>query len=244
MAKQSGEQESLKKKAAEFALSYVQDGMTLGLGSGSTMVLFITLLGERIRSGELNGIRGVPTSEKTARYAHQAGIPLTSISDLVRKQGNREMGRLLDLAVDGADEVDPELNLIKGLGRALLREKIVEIHTNQLIIIVDDSKLVKRLGTKGSLPVEIVSFEAEAHIEWLNTLGCQARLWLEQDGTVVRSDNGNQLVLCSFPDGIVDPREMAIKMNAHPGIIEHGLFIDMAKTVIIAGADGIRCLER
>jgi ribose 5-phosphate isomerase A len=154
------------------------------------------------------------------------------------------METLLDLAVDGADEVDPELNLIKGLGRALLREKIVEIHTDRLIIIVDDSKLVSRLGTKGPLPVEIVSFEADAHIEWLNTLGCWAELWLEQDGSVVRSDNGNQLALCTFPDGISDPREIGVRMKSHPGIIEHGLFLDMAKTVIVAGANGIRCLER
>ncbi|MBN1316374.1 MAG: ribose-5-phosphate isomerase RpiA [Anaerolineales bacterium] len=244
MKKKTDNKENLKFKAAEYALSCVENGMTLGLGSGSTTTIFISLLGERIQAGELIGIRGVPTSEKTARHARQVGIPLTSISDLVRENGMERMDTLLDLAVDGADEVDPELNLIKGLGRALLREKIVEIHTDRLIVIVDDSKLVRRLGTKGPLPVEIVSFEADAHIEWINTLGCYAELWKEQDGTVVRSDNGNPLVLCTFPDGIVDPWELATKLKSRPGIVEHGLFLDMARLVIVSDSTGIRCLER
>ena len=150
----------------------------------------------------------------------------------------------MDLAVDGADEVDARLDMIKGLGRALLREKIVEVHARRLVIIVDESKLVPRLGTRGPLPVEILPFEAPAHIRWLNGLGCRAELWLEDDGLPVRTDNGNYLARLWFPRGIRHPRALARKLAARPGIIEHGLFLDMADTVIVATESGIKLLER
>lgn len=241
---QNYDQDYLKRQAAEYALSFVVNGMTLGLGSGSTTTFFIQILGERIQKGQLAGIRAVPTSEKTAGLARQLGIPLTCISELLEEKGIEYEGSLLDMAVDGADEVDPDLNLIKGLGRALLREKIVEMHTNRLVIIVDESKLVKRLGSKGPLPVEIVPFEAGAHVKWLNSLGCRAEFWLEKDGTPVLSDNGNNLALCTFHDGIQDPWETATCLKKRTGIIEHGLFLDMAQTIIVSGPSGIRCLER
>jgi len=225
---------SLKHQSAAQALTYVRSGMTLGLGSGSTTAIFVDLLGERLARGELRDIRGVPTSEKTAAQARALGIPLTTLTEHPR----------LDLAVDGADEVDPALDLIKGLGRAALREKIVEIHAERFIVIVDESKLVPRLGTRGPLPVEIVTFEAGAHIRWLNTLGCRAEQWFEDDGSPVVTDNGNYLVRCWFEGEISSPQELARTLDARPGIAGHGLFLGMADEVIVAGEKGVRVLKR
>ncbi|RME84824.1 MAG: ribose-5-phosphate isomerase RpiA [Caldilineae bacterium] len=223
----------LKKQAALKALTFVEDDMLLGLGTGSTTAFFIDALGAALREGRLQGIRGVPTSEATAARARELGIPLVSLSQV----------EYLDLAVDGADEVDPQWNLIKGLGRALLREKIVEIHARRFLVIVDDSKLVQRLG-RGPLPVEIVPFEAEATVRWLNTLDCQADFWYEEDGSRVVTDNGNYLALCRFPEGIADAYALARALADRPGVVEHGLFLDMATGVISAGRDGVRVLER
>ena len=224
---------NLKQQAASRALAYVRSGMILGLGTGSTTAFFLEMLGERLQRGELQGIAGVPTSERTAARARAVGIPLTTLADHPR----------LDLAVDGADEVDPALNLIKGLGRALLREKIVEIHADCFLVVGDESKLVSRLG-HGPLPVEIVPFGAEAHVRWLNTLGCRAELWREADDSPVVTDNGNYLARCWFPAGIADPYALARLLAGRPGIVEHGLFLDMASAVIVAGSEGIRVLER
>lgn len=224
----------LKQKAAKKALEFVESGMVLGLGTGSTTRLFIDMLGEKIQSGELVDIAGVPTSEFTANQARKLNIPLTALSN----------NSQLDLAVDGADEVDPELNLIKGLGRALLREKIIEVHADRFIVIVDESKLVPMLGSKVPLPVEILPFEVEAHVNWLNTLGCRSELWLEEDGSRVVTDNGNNLARCFFESGIADPYELARLLSFRPGVIEHGLFLDMASQVIVATENGISVLER
>jgi ribose 5-phosphate isomerase A len=225
----------LKQEAARRALDFVQDGMCLGLGSGSTSACFIDLLGERWQKGELRHIRGVPTSQATAERAHRWGIPLATLAELEH----------LDLVVDGADEVDPDLNLIKGLGKALLREKIIEVHTSQLTIIVDESKLSQRLGSHVPLPVEIVRFEAQAHVRWLNSLGCRAEQWFEHGQPVV-TDNDNFLALCHFEEigGIPDVKQLAQELQTRPGIVEHGLFLGMARRVIVAGEWGIRLLER
>lgn len=224
---------NLKQQAASRALAYVRSGMILGLGTGSTTTYFVEMLGERLQRGELRDIAGLPTSERTAARARAVGIPLTTLADHPR----------LDLAVDGADEVDPALNLIKGLGRALVREKIVEIHADCFLVVGDESKLVSRLGY-GPLPVEIVPFGAEAHVRWLNTLGCRAELWREADDSPVVTDNGNYLARCWFPAGIADPYALARLLADRPGIVEHGLFLDMASAVIVAGSEGIRVLER
>jgi ribose 5-phosphate isomerase A len=226
---------NLKLEAARRALDFIQDGMCLGLGSGSTSAYFLDLLGERWQKGDLPHIRGVPTSQATADRARHWGIPLTTLAAI----------DYLDLAVDGADEVDPDLNLIKGLGKALLREKIIEIHARQLIVIVDESKLVQRLGSRGPLPVEIVRFEVQSHIRWLNSLGCCAEQWFE-DGKPVVTDNDNFLALCHFEDdgGIPDVIHLARELDARPGIVEHGLFLGMAQQVIVAGEKGVHLLER
>lgn len=225
---------NLKKQAALHALNYVQSGMTMGLGTGSTTSLFIEMLGESLQQGTLQDIQAVPTSEKTADLARTLNIPLTTL----------EKEPQLDLAVDGADDVDPHLNLIKGLGRALLREKIVEIHAQRFIVIVDESKLVARLGDRSPLPVEIIPFQSPATIRWLNTLGCRAEQWFEADGTPIITDNGFFLVRCWFADGIPDPYYLARALADRPGVVEHGLFLDMASLVIVAGSDGIQTLER
>jgi ribose 5-phosphate isomerase A len=224
---------NLKQLAASRALEFVQSGMVLGLGTGSTTAYFVDMLGERLRSGELWDIRGVPTSLWTEQRARALGIPLLSLADHPQ----------LDLAVDGADEVDPAFNLIKGLGRALLREKIVEIHARRFVVIVDESKLVPRLG-RGPLPVEIVQFEAPVNIRWLNSLGCRAEQWYEDDGSPVVTDNGNFLVRCWFEGGIPDAYALARALADRPGIVEHGLFLDMADEVIVAGTDGIYVREK
>ena len=225
---------NLKQGAAKIALGYVRSGMMIGLGTGSTTRYFIDMLGEEIQKGSLSGIQAVPTSDATAEQARLLGIPLTTLSE----------NSQLDLAVDGADEVDPKLNLIKGLGGALLREKVVEIHARRFIVVVDESKIVPRLGVHGPLPVEIIPFEAHAHVAWLNTLECQAKLLLEEDGSPVGTDNGNYLAYCWFSDGIPDPYMLARTLADRPGIVEHGLFLGMADTVVVAEVDGIKILER
>lgn len=225
---------NLKEQAARHALTYVQDGMALGLGTGSTSAVFLDMLGEQVRAGVMGNIVGVPTSEETAARARKLGIPLSTLADHPR----------LDLAVDGADEVDLQLNLIKGLGRALLREKIVEIHADRFVVMVDESKVVSRLGTHVPLPVEIFPFEAEAHLRWLNTLGSRTELHYEEDGSPMVTDNGNYLVNVWFDEGIKDPHHLARTLADRPGIAEHGLFLDMATDVIVAGSDGVRVLER
>lgn len=228
-----------KQLAANHAMTYVHNGMVLGLGTGTTTIHWIKMLGEKMRSRELTEIVGVPTSEGIAQLARAEGIPLVPMADLSPNQALPE----LDLAVDGADEIDPNLNLVKGLGRALLREKIVEIHAQVFIVIADETKLVPHLG-QGPLPVEIVRYEYGAQVRWLNSLGCQAELWLEQNGEPVVTDNGNYLVRCWFEAGIPGPYELAQVLEERPGIVEHGLFLDMADLAIVAGEDGIQIKER
>jgi ribose 5-phosphate isomerase A len=224
----------LKLQAASHALAYVHSGMVLGLGSGTTAGLFVDLLGERLRSGALRDIVGVPTSEATAARARRHGIPLTTLDEHCR----------LDLAVDGADEVDPDLNLIKGLGRALVREKIVVACADRFVVLVDEAKLVERLGTRCPLPIEIVPFAAIVQVAWLNSISGRAELWAEAGGSPVVTDNGNYLVRCWFPGGIADPYALARTLADRPGIVDHGLFLDLATTIVVAGAGGVRVLNR
>ncbi len=224
---------NLKEEAARRALEYVKSGMLLGLGSGSTAAIFVDMLGVMVSAGDLTDIQGIPTSEATAERAREWGIPLTSLAENPN----------LDLAVDGADEVDPNLNLIKGLGRAALREKIVESHAKKFVVIVDESKVVEKLG-RGPLPVEITQFEFETHIRWLGSLSSKAELWLEEDSSPIITDNGNYLVRCWFDNGIEDAYELSSTLSTHPGIVGHGLFLDMADTIIVAGVDGVRIIER
>lgn len=226
--------EDLKRKVASEALKYVRSKTTLGLGSGSTAAEFVKLLGAALKSGELENIVGVPTSEGTAKIAGEFGVPLKTLDEVEK----------IDLAVDGADEVDLNLNMIKGLGRALLREKITEIHAEKFIVIVDDSKIVSKLGEKCPLPVEIVPFAYMSTVKWMNTLpGCRAELWLEDDGKAAITDNGNYLVKCYFDAGIENAAKLAGELKSRPGVVEHGLFLGMATMVIVASEEGIKVIE-
>ncbi len=221
---------NLKEMAAREAVKSIHDGMVVGLGSGSTASIAIRLIGEMVGSGMR--IVGVPTSRESEDLARSVGIPLGELKD----------HPVVDLTIDGADEVDPELNLVKGLGGALVREKIVAAATTAEVIVVDDSKLVEFICQKAPLPVEIVRFGHEATLRKLSALGCRPTIRM-RDGAPFVSDNGNYIADCKF-DRIDDPAEMERAVKMIPGVVENGLFVGIARRVIVASADGIRTMER
>lgn len=225
--------EQQKQQAAEQALSYVRDGMVLGLGSGSTATYMLIGLGERLRDGRLRDISGAPTSEETAALARKQGIPLVTLDQQPQ----------LDLALDGADEVDPDLNLIKGLGGALLREKIVASCASQFVVFADDRKQVPVLGTRSPLPVEIVPFAQTPVTRRLAALGCEPVVRRRADGSTLITDEGNLILDCHF-DTIPDPHALDAAIHTIPGVVEHGLFLGMATLVLLAGANGVTTLRR
>ena len=204
--------------------------MRLGLGTGSTVAWFLRHLGARLASGELAGVVGVPTSIRTEKAARRLGIPLGTLSELAP----------LDLTVDGADEVDPQLNLIKGLGGALLREKMVAQASDRFVVVADDTKVVNRLGERAHLPVEVVPFEFDSHFKWLQALGADPEVRRNEGGEVYATDNGLIVIDCRFVNGIDDPRELDRRLASRAGVVESGLFLGMASEAVIAGADGVR----
>lgn len=208
--------------------------MRLGLGSGSTVAHFLDLLGERIRLGDIRDVRGVPTSIRTAERCRELGISLGRLQELSP----------LHLAVDGADEVDPALDLIKGLGGALLREKMVSAEARRFVIIVDGSKTVRRLGTRAPLPVEVVTFAWECQVPFLQGLGSAPELRRAPDGEPIRTDNGNFILDCAFPEGIADPARLEARLRKRAGVVATGLFLGMASDVLVAEGDGVRRLVR
>lgn len=225
--------DELKRKAAERAVEFVEDGMSLGLGTGSTARHVLEVIAERRARGDLKNIRGVPTSTATKDLAAKLGIPLMSLDDLP----------YLDLAIDGADEVDPDLNLIKGLGGALLWEKIVESAADRLVIVVDESKLVERLGDKAPVPIEVVPFGAETHIKFLDDLGGKATFRMSGREKFI-TDSKHYIIDCAFEDGIADPWVLETELQQRAGVVESGLFLDMAESVVVASASGIRVMDR
>jgi ribose 5-phosphate isomerase A len=224
----------LKARAAERAAALIEDGMKLGLGTGSTARLVLEAIAERRQRGELQHIVGVPTSTDTRDHAKWLGIPITTLDDEPR----------LDLTLDGADEVDPALDLIKGLGGALLWEKIVASATDRLVIVVDESKRVDRLGQKAPLPVEVVPFGWRTVLQPARALGAVPELRGTDDGAPFTTDSGHYILDCRFPDGIDDARDVEQRLLRTPAVVETGLFLGMADTVIVAGADGILTLDR
>ena len=212
-----------KQDAAVRAVAHVASGMTVGLGTGSTVDLAITELGRRIASGALRDVRGVPTSVATRRCAESHGIPLTTL----------EEHPTLDLTIDGADEVDPDGNLIKGHGGALLREKIVATCSRRLLIIIDPSKLVTILGEKRALPVEIVDFGWSTHLDSLRALGAEPALRLTTGGEPYRTDGGHVIIDALFAGGIAAPQRVEGMLRARPGVVETGLFLGFAPEVIV-----------
>ena len=224
----------MKIKAAEVALTYVEDGMRLGIGTGSTAEEFVRLLAERVAGGFK--IEGVPTSERTARLCVELGVPLKSLDELPE----------LDLTIDGADEVDAELRLIKGGGGALLREKIVAAASTRMIVIADESKLVQTLGGF-ALPIEVNPFglvSTRIAIEKTAAkLGLSGDLTLRQSGgDNFTTDGGHYIIDASF-GRIPDAEALSNELNAIPGVVEHGLFLNMATLAIIAGPAGARTLQ-
>ena len=228
--------DGLKRQAAARALEAVRDGMKLGLGTGSTAKHFVELLGEKVRAGMK--VIGVPTSEATRADAMRCGIALTTLDDIDR----------LDLTVDGADEIDPKLNLIKGGGGALLREKIVAAASDRMIVIADDSKWVSALG-RFPLPVEVVSFglavTRRTMAEVFAKCGVSGQMVVRKgtDGHVFVTDGGHWIVDAHL-GRIQDASRLATLLGAIPGVVEHGLFIGLASTAILAGGQGIRVIER
>ena len=225
--------ETQKRAAAARAVEYVESGMRLGLGTGSTARHFTELLGERVRGGLK--VIAVPTSEATHADAQRAGIPLSTLDETPE----------LDLTVDGADEVDSDLNLIKGGSGALLREKIVATASRRMIVIADESKWVANLG-RFPLPIEVVQFGLGAirrRIEAAVGQGISVKVRQGKDGHPFVTDGGH-LILDAAMGRIVDPADLAQKLSLIPGVVEHGLFIGIASTVILAGEGGLRVVER
>jgi len=228
--------EALKRAAAAAALDHVRPGMRLGLGSGSTARHFVDLLGERVHAGL--AIVGVATSEETHRQAEGLGIPLTTLDEMPE----------LDLTVDGADEIAPDLTLVKGGGGALLREKIVASASAAMIVIADQSKWVPVLG-RFPLPIEVVPFGLAATRRTVEAAvaaaGCcgPVRLRPGRDGHAFVTDGGH-LILDAALERIAEPAALARRLADSPGVVEHGLFIGLARTAIIAGPDGVRTVER
>jgi ribose 5-phosphate isomerase A len=212
-----------KQRAGEAALQHVKDGMIIGLGTGSTAKYFIEAVAAALRNGHLRDIRAVPTSVNSEKLAVQSGLTVVTFAQTTK----------IDLTVDGADEIAPDLTLIKGLGGALLREKLVAQNSTKLVIIAGADKLVTKLGTKSPLPVEVTRFGFEASERYLRDLGCTPTLRRQQDGSILVTDNGNYIFDCKFTE-IADPKELNLKLATRAGIVESGLFIDLTHTAIIA----------
>jgi len=206
--------------------------MVVGLGAGSTAMFAVRRIAQLLREGQLQDILGIPCSMHVKEEARRLGIPLTTL----------EENPVVDLTIDGADEVDPALDLIKGGGGALLREKIVAQASLREIIVVDDSKLSPALGTHWAVPVEVTSFGWGSHIAYLESLGASVTLRQKSDGTPFRTDQGN-LILDGKFGPISEPRRLAAKLNERAGVVEHGLFLGLATDVIVASADGISHLK-
>ena len=226
-------QDQLKQKAAHRAVDFIESGMVLGLGTGSTANFAIERIGEKIQSGDLRNIVGIPSSERTALLARNLDITLT----------NLEEHPSIDLTIDGADEVDPDLNVIKGGGGALLIEKIVAQASRRNIIIVDESKLSPQLGTKWALPIEVIPFARKTEQLFLESIGGSVSLRVDDSKVPYRTNRNNYILDANFGP-ISDPDGLVARLNERAGIVEHGLFLQLASDVIVAAAEGIRHLKR
>lgn len=225
--------EGLKQQAARRAIDFVTSGSVIGLGTGSTSRHALEELSRRLREGQLHSVVGVPTSTHTARLATQLGIPLTTLTESPE----------LDLAIDGADEIDPDLNLIKGQGGALLHEKVVEAAARELIIIADYTKLVPQLGARFPLPVEVIPFAVAVVTRRMLALGGSVTLRRQADGQPFTTDEGNYIL--DYACGpITDPEALDVTLLRIPGVVDHGLFLGMARRAIVAHKDAIQVIER
>ena len=224
------EKDTLKRMAAEAAAEQVTGGMVVGLGTGSTAEHVVDILAEKVAGQYLGDIACVPTSASTEQRARAGGLRIVSLAEV----------ETLDLAIDGADEIGPNLDLIKGLGGAFLREKLVESRARRFIVVADDSKLVEKLGTQAPVPVEIAA--PDDLLSALMEFGCTPKLRYA-DARPFVTDNGNQVVDCFFRGGIDAPEELATALDAMEGILAHGLFLGMASEAFVGSAeDGVQHL--
>ncbi len=224
--------EEYKKQAAEAAVELVESGMVLGLGHGSTVQFALEALCAKLKNGQLKDIIGIPCSKQTEAVACQLGIPLADLNDHVA----------IALTLDGADEVDPQLNLIKGGGGALMREKIVAQASRREVIMIDESKLSEKLGSRVPLPIEVAQFGWARQQSFIAELNGRAMLRVDADGKPKLSDQGNYLLDCDFGP-IAGPHGLAHSLEARSGILEHGLFLGLASDVIVAGPKGMQHLR-
>ena len=223
----------LKQQAAWYAVDLVKSGMVVGLGHGSTAIFAVRRIAELLHEGRLQDILGVPCSLQAEAEARRLGISLTTLDE----------HPVVHLTIDGADEVDPHLNLIKGGSGALLWEKIVAQASRREIIVVDESKLSPALGTHWPVPVEVIPFGWRSQAAYVESLGAQPVLRLNRDGTPYKTDQGNLILDCGF--GLISqPAQLAARLSERAGIVEHGLFLGLATDVIVAGMEGIHHLKR
>lgn len=226
------EREALKQAAAESAIdAEVRSGMVLGLGTGSTAAYLLDGLAARLADGRVTGIAGVPTSQATAERCAELGIPLAELADRP----------VLDVAIDGADEVSPKLELIKGLGGAQLREKVIACSARRFVVVCDDSKLVERLGQHAPLPVEVIEFALPLCRRLLEEDGWTSTLRLGPDGSPFVTDEGNRILDCRRDDWS-DPADLAVRVGAVPGVVAHGFFLRIAASAHVAGAGRVSVL--
>ncbi len=225
------DQQELMKEAAWKACELVEDGMVVGLGTGRTAAHAVRRIGEMVEGGI--SVIGISTSVATEKLALEVGLKTSTLDE----------HPAVDLTIDGCDEVDPGLELIKGLGGALLREKIIARHTAREVIVADGSKAVDLLGTKAPLPVEVLRFGHAATAAEVRKIGCEPAL-REKDGSPLVTDSGNYIYDCRFADGIADPVKVERDINIIPGVVENGLFLGIAKDAILAEEDGLRILRR
>lgn len=229
-----GGSEELKRRAAVRAAEWIAEHMVVGLGTGSTVRYLLEEIAERRGRGELAHIVGIPTSIATEQRARELGIPLGDPGTYPR----------VDVTIDGADEVDPRLDAIKGLGGALLREKIVASASSTYVLIVDASKRVQRLATRAPVPVEVDPFGHALHPAFFGSLGARAELRLRPDGAPFVTDGGNHIYHCHFPEGLEDAAAMDSALNARPGVLENGLFVGLVDHVVVAGEDEVEVISR
>jgi ribose 5-phosphate isomerase A len=222
------DQDQLKQAAGERAVEWIESGMVVGLGTGSTAVFAIRRIGELIGGGQLAEIVGIPTSRDSEQLANEVGIPLTTLAD----------HPTIDLTIDGADEVDPAWNIVKGAGGALLREKVVAQASLREVIVVDDGKLVSQLGSTRALPVEVLQFAWKPEEEYLADLEAEVMLRRHADGSTFVTDEGNWIFDCTFP-GIADPERLAAQLSRRAGVVEHGLFLGLATDLVVASPRGV-----
>lgn len=225
------DREELKKLAGEEALKHIEEGMIVGLGTGSTIEYTLRKLGHMVRDGFK--IKGIPTSIHTKRIAKEENIPLTNLDE----------NPIIDVTIDGADEVDSNLSLIKGGGGALVREKIIAFNSKRVIIVIDDSKIVKALGIDFPLPVEVVKFGWTSTKKTLEEFGCEVELREIMKGEPYITDNGNYILDCDFLR-IEKPEQLEIDINLIPGVVDNGLFINLVDEVIVGGKQGVLTLNK